>query len=101
MVSSNGQYLGRLIQVRSFLGKQELVLCSDQSVNKGDYLEIFYLIAQEELFVNKNLEPIADFKGTSSDSHNVLSECVTLVTDETLAHIMSITNDHQILLLRE
>ncbi|KAJ4447513.1 hypothetical protein ANN_09520 [Periplaneta americana] len=55
MVSCNRRYLGGLIRVICFLGKKELAFHghneSDQSENKGNYLEILYMLAQEERFV--------------------------------------------------
>jgi len=41
-----------MIHVICFLGKQELAFCGyrehDESLNKGNYLELFDLLAQEE-----------------------------------------------------
>lgn len=88
MVSRNRRYLGRLIQVICFLGKQELAFRghdeSDQSENKGNYLEILDMLAQEEQFVREKLESISGFKGTSSEIQNELIECATLVVKETI-----------------
>lgn len=57
-VSCNGQYLDRLIQVISFLWKQELVLWgydrNEQSVSKGINIETLELLAQEEMFIREN-----------------------------------------------
>ncbi|KAJ4430482.1 hypothetical protein ANN_22698 [Periplaneta americana] len=103
MVSRNRRYLGRLIQVICFLGKQELTFRghdeSDQSENKGNYLEILDILAQEEQFVREKLESLSGFKGTSSEIQNELIECATLVVKEKiqkeldLAEFVSVQTD--------
>ncbi|KAJ4426289.1 hypothetical protein ANN_27101 [Periplaneta americana] len=52
--------------------------------NKGNYLEILDMLAQEEQFVREKLESISGFKGTSSEIKNELIECATLVVKETI-----------------
>jgi len=82
-VGINRRILARMIHVVCFLGKQELAFRghreNNESLNKGNYLELLELLAQEEQLLKEHLLSSAIFKGTSKTIQNDLIECVTSV----------------------
>lgn len=85
-VATNRKILGRLIQAICFLGKQELAFRGHRegpdSLNKGNYLELLDLLAEEEPDLKMHLESSSFFKGLSSDFQNEMIECITYVLQE-------------------
>ncbi|KAL4122333.1 hypothetical protein QTP88_014683 [Uroleucon formosanum] len=82
-VGINRRLIARMIHVVCFFGKQELAFCghreNNESLNKGNYLELLELLAQEEQLLKEHLLSSAIFKGTSKMIQNDLIECVTSV----------------------
>ncbi|KAL4119236.1 hypothetical protein QTP88_012077 [Uroleucon formosanum] len=82
-VGINRRLIARMIHVVCFLGKQELAFRghreNNESLNKGNYLELLKLLAQEEQLLKEHLLSSAIFKGTSKMIQNDLIECVTSV----------------------
>lgn len=86
IVSSNRQYLRRLIQSVVFLSTQELAFRGhredENSVNKGNYLQLLNLLAQNESIVRDHLQSSSLLKGTSPDIQNDLIEVTTIALNE-------------------
>lgn len=82
-VSINRRLLARMIHVVCFLGKQELAFRGhrehDESLNKGNYLELLDLLAQEEHLLKDHFLSSSIFKGTSKIIQNDLIESVTTI----------------------
>jgi len=82
-VGINRRLIARMIHVVCFLGKQELAFRghreNNESSNKGNYLELLDLLAQEEQLLKEHLLSSTTFKGTSKLIQNDLIECVTSV----------------------
>ncbi|XP_050063246.1 zinc finger MYM-type protein 1-like [Aphis gossypii] len=82
-VGINRRLIARMIHVVCFLGKQELAFRghreNNESLNKGNYLELLDLLAQEEQLLKEHLLSSTIFKGTSQLIQNDLIECVTSV----------------------
>ncbi|XP_022167439.1 uncharacterized protein LOC111031697, partial [Myzus persicae] len=82
-VSINRRLIARMIHVVCFLGKQELAFRGhrehDESLNKGNYLELLDLLAQEEHLLKDHFLSSSIFKGTSKIIQNDLIESVTTV----------------------
>jgi hypothetical protein len=82
-VGINRRLIALMIHVVCFLGKQELAFRghreNNESLNKGNYLELLELLAQEEQLLKEHLLSSAIFKGTSKMIQNNLIECVTSV----------------------
>lgn len=85
-VSLNRQILRRIIQAIIFLCKQELPfrghLEDESSHNRGNYLELLNLLAQNESLMRDHLESSSAFKGTSPDIQNDLIEIITGVLND-------------------
>ncbi|KAL4091710.1 hypothetical protein QTP88_026361 [Uroleucon formosanum] len=81
-VSINRRLIARMIHV-CILGKQELVFRGhrehDESLNKGNYLELLDLLAQEEHLLKDHFLSSSIFKGTSKIIQNYLIESVTTI----------------------
>lgn len=82
-VGINRRILARMIHVVCYLGKQELAFRghreNTESLNKGNYLELLDLLAQEEQFLKDHFITSSIFKGTSNTIQNDLIQCVTKV----------------------
>ncbi|XP_060846366.1 zinc finger MYM-type protein 1-like [Rhopalosiphum padi] len=82
-VSINRRLIARMIHVVCFLGKQELAFRGhrehDESLNKGNYLELLDLLAQEEHLLKDHFLSSSIFKGTSKIIQNDLIESVTTI----------------------
>lgn len=87
-VGINRRLIARMIHVVCFLGKQELAFrChreNNESLNKGNYLELLELLAQEEQLLKEHLLSSAIFKGISKMIQNDLIECVTSVLNSNI-----------------
>ncbi|KAJ4448834.1 hypothetical protein ANN_00225 [Periplaneta americana] len=85
-VSSNRRILARLIQATIFLSKQELAFRghreNESSGNRGNYLELLDLLAQNESLIRDHLQSNSLFKGTSPDIQTDLIEVITSVLNE-------------------
>ncbi|KAL4085210.1 hypothetical protein QTP88_027069 [Uroleucon formosanum] len=82
-VGINRRILARMVHVVCYLGKQELAFRghreNTESLNKGNYLELLDLLAQEEQFLKEHFISSFIFKGTSNTIQNYLIQCVTKV----------------------
>lgn len=82
-VSINKRLIARMIHNVCFLGKQELAFRGhrehDESLNKGNYLELLDLLAQEEHLLKDHFLSSSIFKGTSKIIQNDLIESVTTI----------------------
>ncbi|KAL4121279.1 hypothetical protein QTP88_013824 [Uroleucon formosanum] len=82
-VSINRRLIARMIHVVCFLGEQELAFRGhrehDESLNKGNYLELLDLLAQEEHLLKDHFLSSSIFKGTSKIIQNDLIESVTTI----------------------
>lgn len=82
-VSINRRLIARMIHVVCILGKQELAFRGhrehDESLNKGNYLELLDLLAQEEHLLKDHFLSSSIFKGTSKIIQNDLIESVTTI----------------------
>ncbi|XP_065321991.1 zinc finger MYM-type protein 1-like [Gordionus sp. m RMFG-2023] len=105
-VKSNREILKILIISICFFGVQQLAFrCDDESpnsVNRGNYIELIYLLAEENLLLKHHLENSTTFIGLSSDIQNDLiysishvlhqkildeleeTEFITIILDETI-----------------
>lgn len=87
-VGVNRRLLARMIHVVCFLGKQELAFRghreNNESLNKGNYLELLELLAQEEQLLRDHFLSSSMFKGTSKTIQNELIECVTSVLNSNI-----------------
>lgn len=104
-VTKNREILKRLINAVCFLAKQELPLRghneNNQSVNKGNYMELLISIQEFDPLLQEHLETSTIFRGTSVSIQNDLissisdvikneifdeiqnSQCVAIMLDET------------------
>ena len=86
IVTANRRILSRLIDVVCFLGQQELAFRghdeSENSLNRGNYLQLLKLLATEESFIRDHLESNTVFKGTSPDIQNELIDAVSIAIKE-------------------
>lgn len=92
-VTQNRRIVGRLIDVVCHLGRQELAFRGhredEESLNKGNYLEILNLLAMEELFMRDHLDTNSVFKGISPDIQNDLIKAVAIVIRENIVRELS------------
>ncbi|XP_025408068.1 uncharacterized protein LOC112681918 [Sipha flava] len=81
--SINKRLIERMIHVVCFLRKQELAFRGhqeqDESLNKGNYLELLDLLAQEEHLLKDHFLSSSIFKSTSKIIQNDLIESVTTI----------------------
>ena len=86
IVSTNRQVLGRIIQAIIYLCKQELALRGHREDegfhNRGNYLELLNLLAQNESVIRDHLQSASTFKGTSAEIQNELIEVITSVVKD-------------------
>lgn len=72
-----------MVHVVCYLGKQELAIRghreNTESLNRGNYIELLDLLAQEEQFLKEHFISSSIFKGTSNTTQNELIQCVTKV----------------------
>ncbi|XP_065321232.1 zinc finger MYM-type protein 1-like [Gordionus sp. m RMFG-2023] len=82
-VKSNREILKILITSICFLGIQELAFRGDDespnSVNRGNYIELIYLLVEENLLLKHHLENSTVFIGLSSDIQNDLINSISYV----------------------
>lgn len=87
-VKINRNIVGRIIDVVCFLGRQELAFRGhredETSLNKGNYLEMLDLLAEQEIVMRDYLESNTVSKGTSSDIQNEVIATVTQVLNDTI-----------------
>lgn len=85
-VTKNREIVSRLLDCVSFLSRQELPFRgndeSENSVNKGNYLELLQILASKESLMKDHLESDNLFKGTSSTIQNDLIDALTLTLNE-------------------
>lgn len=95
-VAHNRKILLRMIDSICFLGKQELAFRGhyedDNSLNKGNYLELLDLLAMEESNMRDHLENATGFRGTSSEIQNELIELISKKLKNTIEHELSVTD---------
>ncbi|XP_065313416.1 zinc finger MYM-type protein 1-like [Gordionus sp. m RMFG-2023] len=82
-VKSNREILKILVNFICFLGVQQLAFRGDDespnSVNRGNYIELIYLLAEENLLLKHHLENSTTFIGLSSDIQNDLINSISYV----------------------
>lgn len=87
-VKQNREILKRLINVVTFLGKQELAFRgrdeSKESENKGNYLELLDFLAEYDTPLHCHLDTATVFIGTSSKIQNDLIQSVAYVMTEAM-----------------
>ena len=87
-VRQNREILKRLINIVTFLGKQELAFRrhdeSKDSENKGNYLELMDFLAEYDSTLSGHLDSATVFIGTSSKIQNDLIQSVADVMTEAM-----------------